>query len=279
MDILGQKLIIRDKTIERLKTELDEVNKLNSLLEYQLNEHTKTIQKLSKTPKKRGPKKKQIEKEDGSFNDLIETDGSFQNIIEKEDGSFKEKDIGEFKHIESEILMNPDKSFSNEHINHIIETYNGSINSKFIHHKQHDVLTNDQCLDLIKYIDKYEQSDKNDFKLNITNEVLVQIIGDETFQKLISLYDGNYNTIYIRKVTGNNSLIDFHKDYSKQTMKIALNSPPEFEGGDLVYLSDGLIHKLDNLQGTITIHNNDIIHGVTPITKGTRYSLFILYTP
>jgi len=278
MDILEQKLIIRDKTIERLKTELDEVNKLNELLEYQLNEHTKTIQKLSKQPKKRGPKKKQIEEkvitDDGSFQDIIEkeTDGSFQDIIEK-------KDIGEFKHIESEILMNPDKSFSKVYINQIIEKYNGSINSEFIHHKQHHVVTNDQCLDLIKYINKYEQPDENDFKLNITNEVLLQIIGDETFQKLISLYNGNYNTIYIRKVTGNNSLIDFHKDYSKRTMKIALNSPPEFEGGDLVYLSNGLIHKLDNLQGTITIHNNDIIHGVTPITKGTRYSLFILYTP
>ena len=35
-EIIKQKLIVRDKTIERLKTELNEVNKLNTILEKQL---------------------------------------------------------------------------------------------------------------------------------------------------------------------------------------------------------------------------------------------------
>ena len=48
MEILEQKLVIRDKTIERLKLELDEVTKLNELLEKKLNEHTK----IEPTPKK-----------------------------------------------------------------------------------------------------------------------------------------------------------------------------------------------------------------------------------
>ena len=50
--ILKQKLIIRDKTIERLKDELIEVNKLNLLLEKEMNDNQKTIKLLQKNPKK-----------------------------------------------------------------------------------------------------------------------------------------------------------------------------------------------------------------------------------
>ena len=268
MEILKQKLIIRDKTIERLKIELDEVNKLNLLLETQLNEHTKTIQKLSKVPKKRGPKKKIKVEKDGSFQEIEETDGSFEEIKE---------DIGEFKHIESDILMNPEKNFDKDYINNIIETCNGSLHSTFIYQKQPLIIRYKQCADLINYINLCENKE-NDFKLNITKEILIELIGETIFNKLTSLYNGYYNTIYIRKVTGNNSLIDFHKDHSKRTMKIALNDPSEFVGGDLVYLTDGLIHKPEQIKGSITIHNNDIIHGVTPIISGIRYSLFMLHT-
>jgi predicted 2-oxoglutarate/Fe(II)-dependent dioxygenase YbiX len=95
----------------------------------------------------------------------------------------------------------------------------------------------------------------------------------------MSLYSGTYTTIYIRKVLGNNSLIEFHKYYSSRTMKIPLNDAHEYNGGDLIYLTDGKIHKPEQLKGSVTIHNNDIIHGVTPIVNGTRYSLFILDTP
>ena len=62
-------------------------------------------------------------------------------------------------------------------------------------------------------------------------------------------------------------------------MKIALNDTSDYKGGDLIYLTDGKVHRPEQVKGSITIHNNDIIHGVTPIVKGERYSLFILNTP
>ena len=55
MEILEQKIIIRDKTIERLKTELNEVNKLNTILEKQLKEYEKTIQTAEANIRKRFP--------------------------------------------------------------------------------------------------------------------------------------------------------------------------------------------------------------------------------
>ena len=283
MDILEQKLIIRDKTINSLKIELEEVNKLNLLLEEKLNEQTKTIKKLTKVPKKRGPKK-QSGLEDGSFkNSMTPLDGSFQEKPDEPDEPDEpiSPDIGEFNHIESEILMNVDKQFDKDYINNIIETYNGSIHSTFTYHKQQHILKDEHYVKLINYSNQYEtnETNGNDFKLTITPETLIELVGDTIVNKLLTLYNGYYNTIYIRKVTGNNSLIDFHKDYSKQTMKIALNDHSEYIGGDLVYLSDGLIHKPEQVKGSITIHTNDIIHGVTPIISGVRYSLFILHTP
>ena len=349
MEILEQKLVIRDKTIERLKLELDEVTKLNELLEKKLNEHMK----IEPTPKKDTTggrcvariwgsskafrrcsriakedcwcmlhfKKLQPSKENPSVlvnplgifgeevptywgqyvsaeadipekhtnshrgkQDEIETelseislDGSFQHI--EADGSFNQQDdIGEFVHTQSDILMNPKKTFDPDYINQIIETYNGSIQATFIYHKQPQILMYEQCLNLINYINKND-SKEHDFKLNITKDVLIELIGETICNTLLTMYDGYYNSIYIRKVLGDKSLIDFHKDYSKRTMKIALNDPTEYEGGDLVYLSDGCIHIPEQVKGSITIHTNDIIHGVTPIVNGCRYSLFILHTP
>ena len=349
MEILKQKIVIRDKTIERLKLELDEVTKLNELLEKQLNEHMK----IEPTPKKDTTggrcvariwgsskafrrcsriakedcwcmlhfKKLQPSKENPSVlvnplgifgeevptywgqyvsaeadipekhsnthrgkQDEIETelseislDGSFQHI--EADGSFiQQEDIGEFVHTQSDILMNPKKTFDPDYINQIIETYNGSIQAQFIYHKQPQILNYEQCLNLINYINKND-SKEHDFKLNITKDVLIELIGETICNTLLTMYDGYYNSIYIRKVLGDTSLIDFHKDYSKRTMKIALNDPTEYEGGNLVYLSDGCIHIPEQVKGSITIHTNDIIHGVTPIVNGCRYSLFILHTP
>lgn len=32
----------------------------------------------------------------------------------------------------------------------------------------------------------------------------------------------------------------------------------------------------DRPAGTVTIHDRDVYHGVSPITKGVRYSLFVV---
>lgn len=269
--ILKQKLIIRDKTIERLKDELIEVNKLNLLLEKEMNDTQKTIKLLQKkNPKKKT--KKEIDKEkDGKFKKLEEIDGSFKE---------PEEDIGVFVQSKSEILLNPDKYYDPGYINNIIKKYNGNIDATYIYHSRPNILDNDQCLKLINYINDLDDDNiTTDKKLNVKDTELQKLIGKDTYEKLIKLYNGEHNSIYIRKVIGDNSLIDLHKDYSTRTMKVALNNPSEYKGGDLLYFKNGMINKPDQLKGSITIHNNDIIHGVTPITLGERYSLFILYTP
>ena len=249
-EITKQKLIIRDKTIERLKTELDEVNKLNAIFEKQLKEYEKKL------------KKKKINKE-------LEKDGSFEEL---------EEDIGLFTKNGSYILKNLEEDYSMTYINTIIQQNNGDINARYIYHSK-KAISQKQCLKLINHINHNDNNDLIDYKLNIDDNKLKELIGEKSYEEIIKLFDGEHNTIYIRKVKGDNSMIDFHKDYSTKTLKIPLNKDSDYKGGDLIYLTNGKINKPEQKIGSMTIHTNDIIHGVSPIISGIRYSLFVLYTP
>ena len=251
-EITKQKLIIRDKTIERLKTELDEVNKLNAILEKQLKEYEK---KLKKKPK---------------INKEVEKDGSFEEL---------EEDIGTFTQNGSYILKNLEEDYSITYINTIIQQNNGDVNAQYIYHSKPKTISQKQCLELINHINHNDNNDLNDYKLNIDDDKLKELIGEKPYKKIITLFNGEHNTIYIRKVKGDNSMIDFHKDYSTKTLKIPLNKGSDYKGGDLIYLTNGKINKPEQKIGSMTIHTNDIIHGVSPIVSGIRYSLFVLYTP
>ena len=251
-EITKQKLIIRDKTIERLKTELDEVNKLNVILEKQLKEYEK---KLKKKPK---------------INKELEKDGSFEEL---------EEDIGTFTKNGSYILKNLEEDYSMTYINTIIQQNNGDVNAQYIYHSKPKAISQKQCLELINHINHNDNNDLIDYKLNIDDNKLKELIGEKSYKKIITLFNGEHNTIYIRKVKGDNSMIDFHKDYSTKTLKIPLNKGSDYKGGDLIYLTNGKINKPEQKIGSMTIHTNDIIHGVSPIVSGIRYSLFVLYTP
>lgn len=58
--------------------------------------------------------------------------------------------------------------------------------------------------------------------------------------------------------------INFHVDYSLKTMQIALNSDEDYIGGRLIYATeDGNLRIPLRSAGSMTIHNNTIVHGVT----------------
>jgi predicted 2-oxoglutarate/Fe(II)-dependent dioxygenase YbiX len=59
-------------------------------------------------------------------------------------------------------------------------------------------------------------------------------------------------------------------------MQVALNNDSSYDGGRLVYLSNGRIHMPKRDAGTVTIHNDEIVHGVSMMQAGTRYGLFFL---
>jgi large subunit ribosomal protein L40e len=62
-----------------------------------------------------------------------------------------------------------------------------------------------------------------------------------------------------------------------QTAQLALNDDSEYQGGRLCFVHDG--GRLDvpsRHAGCLTVHHYDVMHGVTKLYGGSRYSLFVL---
>lgn len=71
-------------------------------------------------------------------------------------------------------------------------------------------------------------------------------------------------------------MINFHTDVSQKTMQVALNDETEYEGGRLLFVNKGNLSAPERMTGTVTIHDNTIVHGVTLLESGVRYGLFFL---
>ena len=80
-----------------------------------------------------------------------------------------------------------------------------------------------------------------------------------------------------------NACIEFHCDgwYATSTSQIALNSPTEYDGGDLCFFVNDQVHFLPRPVGSLFQHPAKVLHGVTQLTRGTRkkaYSLLMQET-
>lgn len=119
-----------------------------------------------------------------------------------------------------------------------------------------------------------KSTELEDLKLNLNDEDLSTLIGADVFEQLQSLFNDSYDEIVIRRCSAHGKFINFHTDVSLKTLQVAVND--DYEGGRLVYLSEGQMHTVERPAGSITIHHNEIVHGVTTLTAGTRYGLFLL---
>ena len=80
----------------------------------------------------------------------------------------------------------------------------------------------------------------------------------------------------IRRVQAGGLHIPFHLDVTSKTMQVPLNGDHQYEGGQLVFLNELGVHMPSRPQGSCTIHEWDIVHGVTALTSGVRYGLYVL---
>jgi hypothetical protein len=71
--------------------------------------------------------------------------------------------------------------------------------------------------------------------------------------------------------------VAFHTDRSTQTMQVPLND--DYEGGQLCWAVDGRLEVPHRPAGSATIHMGHVVHGVTAMTTGCRYSLFLCELP
>ena len=265
-EILNQKLKTFEKTNSNLRDELEETKKLVSLLERKIKVISEKNIKLQDEKKKLQKKIKDIQRNYGIERELIDI-GKF---VVKDIGNFDIKDNDKVK----EILFDNSINLGADEVNKFILKNKGNIHSNF-QNIDCNLLDQRSRDNLINLIDRNSNSE-NDSKITLDKQNLINLIGLDNYNKIIKIFDDKCNKFIIRKVISSNKYIDFHKDNSKKTMKISLNSHTDFIGGDVIYLSNGKAIKCKQDLNTITIHHNDIIHGVTPIKNGIRYSLFII---
>ena len=65
----------------------------------------------------------------------------------------------------------------------------------------------------------------------------------------------------------------FGKTIRKLSVVLQLSDPEEFKGGDLNLTLGKEPDVMEKMQGKVVVFPSYVLHGVTPVTKGTRYSL------
>jgi PKHD-type hydroxylase len=105
----------------------------------------------------------------------------------------------------------------------------------------------------------------------------VAVKANEIYRYKIDRFQGPVQlAIYDEK---NQGFYRWHMDIAPRstTRKISitmpLNEPSEYEGGNLELNGAGVPNKVPQQQGTVITFPSFILHRVTPVTKGTRYSL------
>lgn len=69
----------------------------------------------------------------------------------------------------------------------------------------------------------------------------------------------------------------FHFDSAHTTVNVALSSDADFEGGKLLGLFGGGVRVVERSEGDATVHTSSLLHGVSRMWEGVRYSLIMFF--
>jgi len=105
----------------------------------------------------------------------------------------------------------------------------------------------------------------------------IKIVNENLFKFNIQTFDGLQFTVYEQSQRG---MYSKHTDCGplsclmrKLSMIVLLSDPSEYEGGELLIYPNAVPQTVVKKQNKIIIFPSFLIHEVTPVTKGTRYSL------
>ena len=141
---------------------------------------------------------------------------------------------------------------------------------------------------LIRHIDERSRNDKNkncghDLRLEPTRADLEALIGAPTVASLITFFGAKPDAFRLRRVEADANKTDaavaFHTDFSRRTMQVPLNDEGDYDGGRLVFVTDQGLEMPSRPAGSATIHTSGVVHGVTALRRGVRYSLYLCQLP
>ena len=179
----------------------------------------------------------------------------------------------------------------------LIALLGGSLDERpCVHHDE--LLDAAACAALIRTLDaraaELPPAEALDVRLSLTDEALEALVGAAQLARLRAAFGGPHDTIKLRRVAAaadtddaddangeqqqQQRCVGFHCDFSKRTMQVALNGDDEYGGGKLTFATaDGFVQPA-RPRGTATTHANSLVHGVSALTHGVRYGLFLCDT-
>jgi len=156
----------------------------------------------------------------------------------------------------------------------LIESLGASLGSGYIHADE-ELLNSQERISLISHTESHFDGSP-DFKLDLSNTTLIELIGQNRFEELSQRMEHDFSKIILRRVEDHGNAINFHTDYAKRTMQIMLSDETDYSGCDLVFATGQGFQQPRRKAGTATIHDYTVLHGVTEMKSGVRYSLFFL---
>eukprot|EP00931_Biecheleriopsis_adriatica_P060803 TRINITY_DN36524_c0_g1_i1.p1 TRINITY_DN36524_c0_g1~~TRINITY_DN36524_c0_g1_i1.p1 ORF type:complete len:640 (+),score=102.58 TRINITY_DN36524_c0_g1_i1:26-1945(+) len=148
------------------------------------------------------------------------------------------------------------------------------------------MLSAEQCAKLRCCVDSSIQQGRDtidgcpDFQRNVTKQDLEEMLGYDKVRQLWQLPRTTVQHVgaFMRRYSvETRPWIPFHCDSAAWTANIALNSDRSFEGGRLVVLHKGRCREVLREEGDATLHPSQLLHGVSSMRKGIRYSLILFY--
>ena len=73
--------------------------------------------------------------------------------------------------------------------------------------------------------------------------------------------------------------IPFHADRAYATVNIALSNDDEHSGGHLLAIFDDAVQAIKRREGEATVHGPPLLHAVSRVAVGARYSLIMFFRP
>ena len=136
---------------------------------------------------------------------------------------------------------------------------------------------------LIQRLDETYHGDDSvdpDQKVTFVSPLALEtLVSAEESRRLLERFGGHVDKIVLRRTRPTWGMsIPYHLDCAIRTLQVPLNRVDvDYSGGQTIFLfSDGTVKKPIRHQGSYTLHNNHVVHGVTPVRSGIRYGLFLL---
>ena len=153
------------------------------------------------------------------------------------------------------------------------------------------LLSDDACATLRDAVDHDHREKPDsvdgapDHQLNLSREQLVALIGTATVEALWSLpveLQGEATTplvdaqIFVRRYTPETRPWNpWHVDSAAVTINVALSDDASCDGGELLALHKDVISTIARGEGDATVHSSTLLHAVSRLVSGVRYSLII----